>query len=138
VAGLRFFGLVQYIDVERTADWVHFYSELMGFVELPPDRRFGILPKGTLMQSPCGQFFLQLIEPDPKAGIGRADELFQRIGLGVPDVPAAVRELRQRGVEFIALSTARSEEHGAITRSCLGSVMFELVHVAAGMTGGPK
>ena len=138
VAGLRFFGLVQYIDVERTADWVHFYSELMGFVELPPDQRFGILPKGTLMQSPCGQFFLQLIEPDPKAGIGRSDELFQRIGLGVPDVPAAVRELGKRGVEFIALSTARSEEHGAITRSYLGSVMFELVHVAAGMTGGPK
>jgi 4-hydroxyphenylpyruvate dioxygenase len=131
VAGLQFFGLVQYIDMERTADWVHFYGELMGFIELPPDQRFGILPKGTLMQSPCGRIFLQLIEPDPKSGINRARELFQRIGLGTPDVPAAVRELRRRGVEFATLSTDRSAELGAITRSYLGSVMFELVRVAA-------
>jgi 4-hydroxyphenylpyruvate dioxygenase len=138
VAGLRFFGVVQYIDMYRTADWVHFYRELMGFVELPPDQRFGILPKGTLMKSPFDHFFLQLIEPDPKGGIGRGDELFQRVGLGTPDVPAAVRELRQRGVEFVALSTARSEEHGAITRSYLGSVMFELVPVPTGAAGGPE
>jgi 4-hydroxyphenylpyruvate dioxygenase len=138
VAGLRFFGVVQYIEMYRTADWVYFYRELMGFTELPPDQRFGILPKGTLMQSPCQHFFLQLIEPVPKGGIGRAEELFQRIGLGAPDVPAAVRELKQRGVEFVELSTTRSEELGAITRSYLGSVMFELVRVPAAMSEGPK
>jgi 4-hydroxyphenylpyruvate dioxygenase len=138
VAQLRFFGVVQYIGMYRTADWVHFYRELMGFTELPPDQRFGILPKGTLMRSPFDQFFLQLIEPDLKRGMVRASELFHRIGLGAPDVPAAVRELRQRGVEFVALSANQSEEHGAITRSCLGSVMFELVRVAPGMTGEPK
>jgi 4-hydroxyphenylpyruvate dioxygenase len=131
-AGLRFFGVVQYIDRDRTADWLHFYSELMGFVELPSDQRFGILPKGTVIQSPCGRFFLQLIEPDPRSGIGHGDEIFQRIGLGAPDVPAAVRELLRRGVEFVELSTTPCSERGAITRAYLGSVMFELVHVGAG------
>jgi len=130
VAVQGFFGLVQYIDVARTADWLHFYRELMGFVELPPEQRFGILPKGTLMRSPCGKFFLQLIEPDPRADSESSQEMYQRLGLGASDVPAAVRELRKRGVEFVESAGLRAEERGALTRAYLGSVMFELVHVA--------
>jgi 4-hydroxyphenylpyruvate dioxygenase len=131
VAGLHFFGLVQYIGRERTADWVAFYSQLMGFVRLPEDLRFGILPKGTLLQSPCqgaARFFLQLIEPDPTAEAADGHELFHRIGFGTADVRAAVNLLRRRGVDFVDAAGVQVTERGAITRTVLRSVVFELVH----------
>ncbi|MEY4751806.1 MAG: hypothetical protein RIQ60_4020 [Pseudomonadota bacterium] len=124
-AGLHFFGVVQYIGAERTEDWVAFYRELMGFAELPPEQRFGILPKGTLLQSPCTTFFLQLIEPDPL--VLDNTESFQRIGLGAPDITAAVQALRGRGVEFVESTKTHTDERGALTRTYLGTVMFELV-----------
>src|SRR6185369_1096373 len=64
IAGMNFFGVVQYIGADRTADWVEFYAQIFGFTPLPDSVRFGIMPKGLLLQSPCRQFFLQLIEPD--------------------------------------------------------------------------
>ena len=54
--GLRWFGIVQYIGNERTDDWTEFYRELFGFSALPDDQRFGILPKGRVLRSPCGSF----------------------------------------------------------------------------------
>ena len=126
VAGLHFFGVVQYIGLDRTDDWVAFYRELMGFAELPPEQRFGILPKGVVLQSPCGQFFLQLIEPDPL--VLDNTELFQRIGLGVADVQQAAAVLRAQGVEFVESAKTHTDERGALTRTYMGTVMFELVH----------
>jgi 4-hydroxyphenylpyruvate dioxygenase len=131
VAGLHFFGLVQYIGHNRTADWVAFYSHLMGFVRLPEDLRFGILPKGTLLKSPCegaARFFLQLIEPDPAAEPAEEHEMFHRIGFGTADVPVAVNLLRRRGVDFVEGGGVQVTERGAITRTVLRSVVFELVH----------
>ena len=55
-------------------------------------------------------------------------EHLQRIGLGVPDVLAAVRALRALGVEFVETEAAHTERRGAITKTYLGSVVFELVH----------
>jgi 4-hydroxyphenylpyruvate dioxygenase len=138
-AGLHLFGIVQYIGAERTDDWVAFYRELMGFAELPPEQRFGILPKGTLLQSPCQSFFMQLIEPDPL--VLDNTESFQRIGLGAPDIAAAVQALRGRGVEFVESTKTHTDERGALTRTYLGTVMFELVRdprqpVTAGAAGG--
>ena len=52
----------------------------------------------------------------------------QRIGLGVPDVLAATQALRKLGVEFVESSSVHTESRGAITKTYLGSVMFELVH----------
>ncbi|MFM2067490.1 MAG: hypothetical protein RLZZ584_2399 [Pseudomonadota bacterium] len=124
-AGLHLFGVVQYIGADRTEDWVAFYRELMGFGELPAGQRFGILPKGTLLQSPCQSFFLQLIEPDPL--VLDNTESFQRIGLGAPDIAAAVQALRGRGVEFVESTKTHTDERGALTRTYLGTVMFELV-----------
>jgi 4-hydroxyphenylpyruvate dioxygenase len=69
---------------------------------------------------------LQVIEPEldsPDTG-----ERLQRIGLGVPDVLAAVRALRALGMEFVETGAAHSERRGAITKSYLGGVVFELVH----------
>src|SRR5262249_11647392 len=54
--GMHYFGLVQYIGIERTADWIEFYRELFGFAVLPDEQRFGILPKGKVLASPCGKF----------------------------------------------------------------------------------
>lgn len=129
-AGIGFFGVVQYIGAQRTWDWIEFYSELLGARVIPDDERFGIMPKGKLLSLPAlepgNTFMLQLVEPDPDAP--DADERLQRIGLGVPDVLAAVRELRGLGIEFVETERAHTEARGAITKTYLGSVVFELVH----------
>ena len=130
VAGLHFFGVVQYIGPDRTADWVEFYGRLMGFARLPEATRFGILPNGTLLQSPGdgpARFFLQLIEPP--SGILEFDEqeAYQRLAFGTSDVPGAVAVLRQRGLEFVETSAVKVTESGAITRNLMRTVVFELV-----------
>jgi 4-hydroxyphenylpyruvate dioxygenase len=127
LAGLHWFGIVQYIGNERTEDWTEFYRELFGFAPLPDEERFGILPKGRILKSPCQSFFLQLIEPEPTVLDVEGDESLQRMGLGAPDVMAAVAQLRQRGVGFVESSGVHSESRGALTQNYLGGLMFELV-----------
>jgi 4-hydroxyphenylpyruvate dioxygenase len=132
-AGLHFFGLVQYIGRGRTGDWVDFYERLLGFVRLGDRQRFGILPRGTLLQSPSptvSRFYLQLIEPDPMAENSDAPEMFQRIGFGTPDVANAVAEWRAGGIEFVDGDSVKVTRQGALTRTLLQSVAFELVHDA--------
>ena len=109
-------------------DWSEFYRELFGFTELPDDQRFGILPKGHLLQSPCRSFLLQLIEPEPGIVEVEGEESLQRMGLGTPDVPTAVAALAARGVEFVEGAGVHTEARGALTRTWMGGVMFELVH----------
>jgi 4-hydroxyphenylpyruvate dioxygenase len=131
LAGMGYFGLVQYIGVARTADWSAYYEAMFGFVPIPDEERFGILPKGKLMRSPCGCFLWQLVEPDPGMDDGDTTECLQRIGLGMPDVGQAVALLKARGVEFVESSQLHPEDRGALTQSSLGSVSFELVHQTA-------
>ncbi len=128
LAGLHWFGIVQYIGTDRLEDWTEFYRELFGFDELPDSQRFGILPKGRILRSPCRSFYLQLIEPEPGIVEVQGEESLQRLGLGAPDVPAAVAALVARGVEFVESSGLHTEDRGALTKTWLGSVMFELVH----------
>ena len=128
LTGLHWFGIVQYISNDRMEDWTEFYSALFGFKALPDTERFGILPKGRIMRSPCRTFYLQLIEPEPGIFDAERNESLQRIGLGTPDVLATVDALRKRDVTFIESPAVRSEAHGALTKSFLGGVMFELVH----------
>jgi 4-hydroxyphenylpyruvate dioxygenase len=131
MAGLHFFGVVQYIGNERSADWTEFYRELLGFAELPAEQRFGILPKGRILQSPCpaaSRFYIQLIEPEAGLLDVEGDEQLQRIGLGTGNVMATVAELSRRGVEFVQSKAVHSEDRGALTRTWLGGVSFELVH----------
>ena len=56
LAGMRFFGVVQYIGADRMEDWTEFYTRLFAFRPLPDGERFGILPKGRVLRSPCGLF----------------------------------------------------------------------------------
>jgi 4-hydroxyphenylpyruvate dioxygenase len=128
LTGLHWFGVVQYIGNERMEDWTEFYAELFGFRALPDEQRYGVLPKGRILQSPCGTFYLQLIEPEPGILDVEGDESLQRIGLGTPDVLASVAALRQRGVGFVESQGVHTESRGALTQSYLGGVMFELVH----------
>ena len=130
LAGMRWFGIVQYIGADRTEDWTEFYAELFGFRALPDDERYGILPKGRILQSPDGSFFLQLIEPRPGNLDIDPEETLHRVGLGVPDVLKAVTLLRERGVRFVETGGLHSDPRGALTESQLGGVMFELVHDA--------
>ena len=128
LAGLHWFGIVQYVGTDRLDDWTEFYRELFAFDELPDEQRFGILPKGRILRSPCRSFYLQLIEPEPGIVDFEGDESLQRMGLGAPEVPAAVGALRARGVEFVESSGLHTEDRGALTKTWLGGVMFELVH----------
>ena len=127
IAGLHWFGIVQTILAERTDDWVAFYGGLFGFQPLPGGQYFGILPKGTLLESPCRKFYLQLLEPPPGADDIHWDERLQRIGLGAPDVRAATQALRSRGVVFVDRDPVQPSEKGALTQIYLGGVTFELV-----------
>jgi 4-hydroxyphenylpyruvate dioxygenase len=127
VAGLHYFGVVQSIYGDRTRDWVDFYRHLFGFSVLPEGEYFGVLPKGTLLESPCHKFYLQLIEPPPGADEIHWEEALVRIGLGAPDVPAATKALKDRGVVFVDRGPVQPSEKGALTQVYLGGVTFELV-----------
>lgn len=129
---MHYFGLVQYVGVDRTLDWAEFYSQIFGFRQLPDAVRFGIMPKGLLLQSPCEKFYLQLIEPEGAAQYAPMEEHFQRIGLGTPDVIGTTRELGNRGIDFLATEKVHTTERGALTTAMLGGVMFELVHTEDG------
>jgi 4-hydroxyphenylpyruvate dioxygenase len=127
LAGLHYFGVVQTIGPDRTADWVDFYRTLLDFAVLPTGQYFGILPKGTLLESPCHKFYLQLIEPPPGSEDIVWTEGLLRIGLGAPDVLAATRALKRRGVVFVDRGAVQTSEKGALTQVYLGGVTFELV-----------
>ena len=132
IAGLNFFGIVQYVGVNRTDDWSEFYTQIFGFKTIPDAVRFGIMPRGLLLQSPCRKFYLQLIEPDGTAQYAPMEEHLQRIGFGTPDVIAAASELERRGIEFLATEKVHTGARGALTKAVLGGVMFELVHAEPG------
>ncbi|MEC5398793.1 4-hydroxyphenylpyruvate dioxygenase [Uliginosibacterium sp. H1] len=133
LAGMHYFGIVQYIGAGRSVDWITYYERLFGFELIPDDQRFGIMPKGTLMRSPGAAggsgFLWQLVEPVPSLeDESLLNESLQRIGIGVPDVPAAVAALTARGVSFVDSAELHPEDRGALTRTVLGNVAFELVH----------
>ncbi len=130
IAAMSWFGVVQYIGLGRSDEWITFYERMFGFQSIPDDRRFGVMPAGKLMQSPCRQFMWQLIEPG-SFDDDDARENLQRVGIGTPDVPAAVAALRARGVQFVDSAQLHPDDRGALTRTELGSVAFELVHRAA-------
>jgi len=58
LAGMWYFGVVQYIGAARSADWLSYYEHMFDFSVIPDEERFGILPKGKLMKSPCGQLLV--------------------------------------------------------------------------------
>jgi hypothetical protein len=72
--------------------------KLFGFDVLSDDERFGILPKGRILRSPCQKFYLQLIEPEPGIVDVEGDESLSRVGLGTSDVVAAVKTLLHGGI----------------------------------------
>ena len=127
LAGLHFFGVVQAIRPDRGREWVDFYRQLMGFGVLPEGQYFGVLPKGILLESPCRKFYLQLVEPPQGAVDMQWEDELIRIGLGAPDVPAAVSLLKQRGVVFVDRDPVQASEKGALTQLYKGGVSFELV-----------
>jgi 4-hydroxyphenylpyruvate dioxygenase len=127
VAGLHYFGVVQSIYGERTRDWLDFYRNLFGFSVLPEGKYFGVLPKGTLLESPCHKFYLQLIEPPPGAEDIHWEEALVRVGLGARDVPQATQALKDRGVVFVDRGPVQPSDKGALTQVYLGSLTFELV-----------
>lgn len=128
LAGMHWFGVVHYASFGRAAHWIAFFQEMLGLQPVPDDVRFGILPKGTLLRSPCNLFYWQLIEPEPDAAEADPQEMLPRVGIGTPDVLAAVAALRARGVQFADADRLAPQARGALTVAQLGSVCFELVH----------
>ena len=130
VAGMHWFGIVQYIGNDRMLDWTEFYVSLFGFRELPDSQRFGVLPKGRVLVGPGSadsRFYIQLVEPEPGIVDASGREWIARIGLGTPDVRACVAELRTRGVVFEETSAVHTEDRGALTHPQPSSPTFELV-----------
>lgn len=125
--GLHVFGLVQYVGAGRLYEWIDFYQALLGFELLPADRHFGILPTGRILQSPCGGWRLQLVEPDPGRAWEEEGEELHRLAFGTPDVLGLVDVLRARGIAFVDSGQIHADPAGALTRSMLGGVSFELV-----------
>jgi 4-hydroxyphenylpyruvate dioxygenase len=118
---------VQSIFGDRTPDWLDFYQSLFGFTVLPRGQYFGVLPKGTLLESPCHKFYLQLVEPPPGAEEIHWDEGLVRVGLGAPDIPKAVKALKDRGIVFVDRGAVQPSDKGALTQVYLDGVTFELV-----------
>lgn len=56
------------------------------------------------------------------------DECLQRMGLGTPNVSATVGQLLKAGVEFLVPKDPDDKNKGALIRTQMGSVTFELVH----------
>lgn len=131
ITDMHYFGVVQYIGAGRSVDWITYYEYMFNFTFIPDDQRFGIMPKGKLLRSPCGKFLWQLVEPEASMEMEESTESLQRIGFGVSDVNKAVAELKKRGVEFVESERLHPEDRGALTRIVLGSVSFELVHQPA-------
>ena len=55
------------------------------------------------------------------------EERLLRVGLGAPDVRAAVAALRERGLVFVDRDPIQPSDKGALTQIYLGGVTFELV-----------
>ena len=127
LAGLHWFGVVQAIMTGRSGDWLDFYQTLFGFSVLPQGQYFGVLPKGTLLESPCHKFYLQLVEPPPGAEEVHWEEGLVRVGLGAPDIPKAVKALKDRGIVFVDHGAVQPSDKGALTQVYLDGVNFELV-----------
>lgn len=125
LVGMHFFGIVQSIDEARTKEWVDFYGELFGFSVLPSGQYFGVLPKGTLLESPCHKFYLQLVEPPEQAAMLAWQEKLTRVGFGSNDIPALVAQLTERGVRFVESDSVHTSDRGAVTY--LGGTSFEFV-----------
>jgi 4-hydroxyphenylpyruvate dioxygenase len=126
IADLHWFGLVQQVGPGRINEWTAFYRELFDFLPIPDEQRFGILPEGRILCSPCQSFYLQLIEPGPGRP-AQVEEGLSRLGLGTSDVIEAVRALRARGVDFMDAAVAGPADRGAVTRGLPAGVSFELV-----------
>ena len=127
LADMHFFGVVQTIGAGRLPEWIDFYKQLMDLRALPEGVYFGVLHKGTLLESPCRSFYLQLVEPPEDAADLKWDEQLIRIGIGAPDVLAAVQVLSQRGIVFIDRAPISTCERGALTQLYRGGISFELV-----------
>jgi 4-hydroxyphenylpyruvate dioxygenase len=128
IAGMHWFGLVQQVGPGRINEWIAFYRELFDFLPIPDEQRFGILPEGRILCSPCRTFYLQVVESAPAPGPApQVEERISRLGLGTSDVIEAVHALRARGVDFVDATVAGPAERGALTRGLPAGVSFELV-----------
>jgi 4-hydroxyphenylpyruvate dioxygenase len=126
--GMHFFGVVQSIQEGRSREWTEFYCELLSFRALPKTptgEYFGVLPRGLVLESPCGKFFLQLVEPPQPSVIIEWEEKFSRIGIGVANVEVAVAALKSRGIKFVEGEAVHTSERGAV--AYLGGTTFEFV-----------
>ena len=127
---------MQTIVGDRTADWVDFYRQLFGFSVLPDGKFFGVLPKGTLLESPCHQFYLQLIEPPGRPRSSSGTSAWCASASARPTCRGGARTAR-RGIVFVDRDPVQPSDKGALTQIYLGGVTFELVDESSRRTEGP-
>jgi 4-hydroxyphenylpyruvate dioxygenase len=126
-AGLQLFGVTQVVGAGRMDEWFAFYNQLFGFV-LDVGAAEQAKGDGVLLRSPCAGMRLRLVElPDDLSRDEHWDESFGCLLLGAPDVVAAERVLRERGVMW-------AEGHGGggpRTRDDGDGTQFELIATPA-------
>ncbi len=123
IADLRLLGLVQHIGPHRRGDWIQFYSELLGAQPVHGDGR-------VVLEVPTrrpGRRFSLYVQELQAPGETPSEECLKHLVLGVADLEAAVRLLRERGVAFSERGNRHGDRRSAFTRTWLGSVVFELV-----------
>ena len=117
LTGLHWFGVVQYIGNDRMEDWTEFYRELFGFEPLPDEQRFGILPKGRILRSPCAQLL-------PAADRARARHPRRRAATSRCSASASARptcwprspRCASAASSFVESRGVHSEARGALTQ----------------------
>ena len=75
-----------------------------------------MLSNERIFQSPCGNFFLQLIEPEVSILDIEGEESLQRAGFGCADVMASVSALCTRGAALNEMVALPSKSRGAMTK----------------------
>ena len=81
-------------------------------------------------------FDVVIASPDTMRVVGQLGQILgprglmpnPKVGTVTADVAQAVKTLKANGVEFVESKELHPEDRGALTRSALGSVSFELVH----------
>ena len=100
------------LSADELRAWADAYREVFNFRESALSQDGPGAPSRNDLISPCGKIRLRLTElPDTRASASgavapRVREDVRRVGLSTPDIQAAVKFMRERGIEFAATDDA--------------------------------
>ena len=128
LAGLHWFGLVQAVQVGPQRGLGRFLPHAVRLRNVAARRVLRRAAKGhAVEESATAASTSSWSSRRPNADFVEWNETLLRVGLGAPDVLAAVRALEERGIVFVDREPVRPSEKGALTQIYLGAFCIELV-----------